>query len=280
MSGKTNQKNAISLYKQEIAKYPILDPAEELELAKKIRSGDNQAKEQFIYSNLRLVIHISKSYYNVPIDSFDLIQEGTLGLLKAIEMFDYTKGYRFSTYATWWIKQFMQIAVINQVPSIKISSYMKVLINKYQSAQSTFYLNNGRYGTDTEISKIMDISISQLQEIKSFIYSTVSLNSPISSDEDITFEELLKTDEPTPDEIVMSISNKDILEDLIASSHLSEKEKKVLQTCFDLENNTVNSLRTVGKKLGLSQEGVRLIEKRALQKLRVSATRKYKNLFF
>ena len=157
---------------------------------------------------------------------------------------------------------------------------MKVLINKYQSAQSTFYLNNGRYGTDTEISKIMDISISQLQEIKSFIYSTVSLNSPISSDEDITFEELLKTDEPTPDEIVMYTSNKDILEDLLSTSHLSEKEKKVLQSCFDLENNTVNSLRTVGKKLGLSQEGVRLIEKRALQKLRLSATRKYKNLFF
>ena len=272
--------NAISLYKKEIAKYPVLTQEEELKLAKRIRDGDNQAKEQFIYSNLRLVIHISKSYNNVPIDFWDLIQEGTLGLLKAINMFDYTKGYKFSTYATWWIKQFMQNAIINQVPTIKISSYMKGLITKYQSIQSTFYLNNGRYGTDAEISNIMEISIPQLQEIKSFIYSTVSLDSPISSDEDITFDELLKTDEPTPDEVIMYTSNKDILEDLISSSHLTEKEKKVIQTWFDIENDTVNTLRTVGKKLGLSQEGVRLIEKKALQKLQYHALQKYKDFSF
>ena len=175
---------------------------------------------------------------------------------------------------------FIQKAIINQVPSIRVSSYMKKLINKYQSIQNAFFLNNGRYGTDAEISNIMEIPISQLQKIKSFIYSTVSMYSPISTDEDTTFEEILKTAEPTPDEMIMNLSDKDTLNDLISISNLSEKEKSVIQTCYDLESNTINSLRTVGKKLGLSQEGVRLIEKRALQKLRYNALQKYKNFFF
>lgn len=275
-----NTKEAISLYKQVIVEHPILSLTEELELAKKVRTGDKIAKERFIYSNLSLVMRIAKLYSNVPIDFLDLVQEGNLGLLKAVEMFDYTKGYRFSTYATFWIKEFIQKAIINQVPSIRVSSYMKKLINKYQSIQNAFFLNNGRYGTDAEISNIMEIPISQLQKIKSFIYSTVSMYSPISTDEDTTFEEILKTAEPTPDEMIMNLSDKDTLNDLISISNLSEKEKSVIQTCYDLESNTINSLRTVGKKLGLSQEGVRLIEKRALQKLRYNALQKYKNFFF
>lgn len=275
-----NTKEAISLYKQVIVEHPILSPTEELELAKKVRTGDKIAKERFIYSNLCLVMRIAKLYSNVPIDFLDLVQEGNLGLLKAVEMFDYTKGYRFSTYATFWIKEFIQKAIINQVPSIRVSSYMKKLINKYQSIQNAFFLNNGRYGTDVEISNIMEIPISQLQEIKSFIYSTVSMYSPISTDEDTTFEEILRTAEPTPDEMIMNLSDKDTLNDLISISNLSEKEKSVIQTCYDLENNTINSLRTVGKKLGLSQEGVRLIEKRALQKLKYNALQKHKNFFF
>lgn len=275
-----NTKEAISLYKQVIVEHPILSPTEELELAKKIRTGDKIAKERFIYSNLCLVMRIAKLYSNVPIDFLDLVQEGNLGLLKAVEMFDYTKGYRFSTYATFWIKEFIQKAIINQVPSIRVSSYMKKLINKYQSIQNAFFLNNGRYGTDVEISNIMEIPISHLQEIKSFIYSTVSMYSPISTDEDTTFEEILRTAGPTPDEMIMNLSDKDTLNDLISISNLSEKEKSVIQTCYDLENNTINSLRTVGKKLGLSQEGVRLIEKRALQKLKYNALQKHKNFFF
>lgn len=275
-----NTKEAISLYKQVIVEHPILSPTEELELAKKVRTGDKIAKEKFIYSNLCLVMRIAKLYSNVPIDFLDLVQEGNLGLLKAVEMFDYTKGYRFSTYATFWIKEFIQKAIINQVPSIRVSSYMKKLINKYQSIQNAFFLNNGRYGTDVEISNIMEIPISHLQEIKSFIYSTVSMYSPISTDEDTTFEEILRTAGPTPDEMIMNLSDKDTLNDLISISNLSEKEKSVIQTCYDLENNTINSLRTVGKKLGLSQEGVRLIEKRALQKLKYNALQKHKNFFF
>lgn len=275
-----NTKEAISLYKQVIVEHPILSPTEELELAKKVRTGDKIAKERFIYSNLCLVMRIAKLYSNVPIDFLDLVQEGNLGLLKAVEMFDYTKGYRFSTYATFWIKEFIQKAIINQVPSIRVSSYMKKLINKYQSIQNAFFLNNGRYGTDVEISNIMEIPISHLQEIKSFIYSTVSMYSPISTDEDTTFEEILRTAGPTPDEMIMNLSDKDTLNDLISISNLSEKEKSVIQTCYDLENNTINSLRTVGKKLGLSQEGVRLIEKRALQKLKYNALQKHKNFFF
>ena len=275
-----NTKEAISLYKQVIVEHPILSPTEELELAKKVRTGDKIAKERFIYSNLCLVMRIAKLYSNVPIDFLDLVQEGNLGLLKAVEMFDYTKGYRFSTYATFWIKEFIQKAIINQVPSIRVSSYMKKLINKYQSIQNAFFLNNGRYGTDVEISNILEIPISHLQEIKSFIYSTVSMYSPISTDEDTTFEEILRTAGPTPDEMIMNLSDKDTLNDLISISNLSEKEKSVIQTCYDLENNTINSLRTVGKKLGLSQEGVRLIEKRALQKLKYNALQKHKNFFF
>lgn len=271
--------SAISLYLKEIGQYPVLTPVEEQKLAKKIANGDNLAKEKFINSNLRLVVSIAKKYITDKLDFLDLIQEGNLGLLKAVEMFNYSKGYKFSTYATWWIKQAILRAIANKGNSIRVPIHIQALINKYQSLQSNFYKDNMRYATDYEISIEMKISINEIKEVKSFIYSTVSLHTPISFENDAELGDFIKDGNLTPEEMIIN-SKKEALDVLISNSNLTEMEESVIRLRFDFVHDEFNTLKNVSKKLGITQERVRIIESKAMKKLRITAKMKYKKEFF
>lgn len=271
--------SAISLYLKEIGQYPVLTPVEEQKLAKKIANSDNLAKEKFINSNLRLVVSIAKKYITDKLDFLDLIQEGNLGLLKAVEMFDYSKRYKFSTYATWWIKQAILRAIANKGNSIRVPVHIQELINKYQSLQSNFYKGNMRYATDYEISIEMKISINEIKEVKSFIYSTVSLHTPISFENDAELGDFIKDGNLTPEEMIIN-SKKEALNVLISNSNLTEMEESVIRLRFDFVHDEFNTLKNVSKKLGITQERVRIIESKAMKKLRITAKRKYKKEFF
>lgn len=271
--------SAISLYLKEIGQYPVLTPVEEQKLAKKIANGDNLAKEKFINSNLRLVVSIAKKYITDKLDFLDLIQEGNLGLLKAVEMFNYSKGYKFCTYATWWIKQAILRAIANKGNSIRVPIHIQALINKYQSLQSNFYKDNMRYATDYEISIEMKISINEIKEVKSFIYSTVSLHTPISFENDAELGDFIKDGNLTPEEMIIN-SKKEALDVLISNSNLTEMEESVIRLRFDFVHDEFNTLKNVSKKLGITQERVRIIESKAMKKLRITAKMKYKKEFF
>lgn len=268
------------LYLKEIGQYPILTPEEEKQLAQEIANGNNMAKEKFIKSNLRLVVYTAKKYRISELDFLDLIQEGNIGLLRAVEMFDYTKGVKFSTYATYWIKQAILRFISNQKELIRIPTKLQEVINQYQAIQSNFYKKNMRYATDFEMSKEMKISINEVDEIKSYIYSIVSLNAPVSFESDDELGDFIKDTDLTPEEVIIKKCKRESLEILINNSNLKEREMDVIRMRFDFEHNKCNSLKSIAKKLGISQERVRNIEKTALMKLRVTARREYSREFF
>lgn len=270
----------VSTYLREIGKYSLLTPEEELTLAKKIAEGDIEAKSKFINCNLRLVVFIAKKYGTKHMELLDLIQEGNLGLLKAVEMFDYTKGYKFSTYATWWIRQYIQRAIDNKESFVRIPIHVKELIIKYNIVQNTFYQTNKRYGNDDEISDIMQITVEQIKEIKSFMYNTISLNSPISSEDETELGEFISDkNSDYENELIEQLSAKESIETLIANSNLTLTEERVIRMRFGYENGRIYSLKEVGKELGKTQERIRQHEAKALAKLRRGA-RKYGKKFF
>lgn len=272
--------STIGLYLKEIGKYPILSPTEEIELAEKVANGDEDARNKFINSNLRLVVSIAKKYHTEKFELLDLIQEGNLGLLKAVEKFDYTKGFKFSTYATWWIKQSI-LSAINQGESIRIPINTQILINKYKTIQSDFYKINNRYATDLEISKEMEISKDKVKEIKSHIYSTVSLNVPISNEEDTELGDFIQDiKQPTPEESCIKKARGELLDVLIKNSNLKGREENIIRLRYDLEWHEVKSLESVAKELDINKKRARLIEKKALMKLRFSAIRNFGREFF
>jgi len=274
--------SAISLYLKEIGRYPVLTYVEEQELAKLMAKGDVSAKEKFINCNLRLVVSIAKKYRyrTTEIDFLDLIQEGNTGLLKAIKLFDYTKGFKFSTYATMWIKQAILRAMHNNADSIRLPINIQELISKYQSNQNEFYQENMRYATDLEISEIMNISLDELNEIKSFIYSTVSLQTLVSFDSDFELQDFIQDTDLTPEDMIMENSKREAIKILIANSNLNINEATIIKMRYGIDDGEIKTLESVSEELGLSKERVRVIEAKALKKLRVIATRKYCRDFF
>ena len=274
----TNNTSSVSSYLNEIAKFPVLTPEEEQELAKIINT-DEQAKKTFINCNLRLVVSIAKKFQTEKFELLDLIQEGNLGLLKAVEMFDYTKGFKFSTYATWWIRQAILRAFANKGETIKIPANIKKLINQYQTIQNNFYTINRRYATDYEIAEEMKITIYQVKDIRSYMYNTISLNLPISFDDDAEIGDFIPDVNSNPEAAVVENSQTEMLEFLIENSNLKEREKIVIKLRYDFKNHKINSLEVVAKKLGITRERIRQIESRALKKLRTSALRKFSDYF-
>ena len=274
--------SAISIYLREIGKYPLLTQGEELELSKKIATGDEEAKKSFINSNLRLVVFIAKSYYNnnKAIDFLDLIQEGNLGLIRAVEKFDYTKGFRFSTYAVWWIRQAILRYFANMSKFIRIPEHIQILVDKYKKVQDDFYEANRRYARNEEISVIMGISKNEVKELRSFMYDTFSLNVPISSKDDTELESFIQDDILTPEEAFIKKSEGKSLIILIKNTRLKDIEKKVIGLRYNLVNHKMNSIDYVAEKLCISKKKVAMIEKKALKKLRITAMRKFGEDYF
>ena len=270
---------ALSSYLKEIARYPSLTYAEEQELAKKIKNGDKEAKEKFINSNLKLVVFVAKKYQTEKFELLDLIQEGNMGLLKAVEMFDYTKGFKFSTYAIIWIKQYILRAYANKGNFIRVPIYIQTLIIKYKSVQKNFYILNGREANDVEVSKEMHISIDEVKELKSYMYNAVSLNSPVSTEDDSELGDFIQDIEPTPEEVFIKSSNRELLNFLIANSNLTELEKEVIKLRYNYESQDSKNLESVAKITKKNKERVRMIERKALTKLRYTAKSKLRKEF-
>lgn len=267
--------SAVYLYLKQISIYPVLTANEEQELFKKMANGDSLAKEKIINSNLRLVVYIVKKYRSENIELLDLIQEGNISLMKAVETFDYTKGFKFSTYAAHLIKNDIIRVLAEKGKTIRVPINAQRMIDKYQSIQSFFYKTHGRYATDAEISEKMQISEYEVKDIKSTIHNMVSLNVSVSDEDDAELGDFIQDTKPTPEDIAIKSSNRKILEELIANSNLKTNEETVIRLRYDFESGEKRTLGYVAKKLNVSREWVRVVENRALKKMRFIAKRKF-----
>ena len=257
----------VRMYLKEIGKVPLLTAEEERELAIRMQNGDEEAKNKLCESNLRLVVSIAKRYLNRGLTFLDLIQEGNLGLIKAVDKFDYTKGFKFSTYATWWIRQAITRSIADQARTIRIPVHMVETINKLIRIQRQLLQELGREPSAEEIAKEMGITVEKVREIKKISQDPVSLETPIGEEEDSHLGDFIPDDDvPAPvDAAAYSMLKEQLMEVL---DTLSEREKKVLMLRFGLEDGRPRTLEEVGKEFNVTRERIRQIEAKALRKLR------------
>ena len=259
--------DAVRMYLKEIGKVPLLTGEQERELAIRMEQGDEDAKKKLCESNLRLVVSIAKRYLNRGLSFLDLIQEGNLGLIKAVDKFDYTKGYKFSTYATWWIRQAITRSIADQARTIRIPVHMVETINKLIRISRQLLQELGREPTSEEIAKEMGITVEKVREIKKISQDPVSLETPIGEEEDSHLGDFLPDDDvPAPVEAAAYSMLKEQLMEVLDT--LSEREKKVLMLRFGLEDGRPRTLEEVGKEFNVTRERIRQIEAKALRKLR------------
>ena len=257
----------VRMYLKEIGKVSLLTADEERELAIRMEKGDEEAKKKLCESNLRLVVSIAKRYLNRGLSFLDLIQEGNLGLIKAVDKFDYTKGYKFSTYATWWIRQAITRSIEDQARTIRIPVHMVETINKLIRISRQLLQEYGREPTSEEIAKEMGITVEKVREIKKISQDPVSLETPIGEEEDSHLGDFIPDDDvPAPvDAAAYSMLKEQLMEVL---DTLSDREKKVLMLRFGLEDGRPRTLEEVGKEFNVTRERIRQIEAKALRKLR------------
>ena len=267
----------VRMYLKEIGKVPLLTGDEEIELAKRMEQGDKEAKNKLSEANLRLVVSIAKRYVGRGMLFLDLIQEGNLGLLKAVDKFDYTKGYKFSTYATWWIRQAITRAIADQARTIRIPVHMVETINKLVRVERTLLQELGREPFPEETAQAMGISVERVQEIKKIAQEPVSLETPIGEEEDSHLGDFIQDDNvPVPAEAATYTLLKEQLGEVLGT--LTERERKVLELRFGLEDGRSRTLEEVGKEFSVTRERIRQIEAKALRKLRhPSRSRKLKD---
>lgn len=259
--------DAVRMYLKEIGKVPLLTGEQERELAIRMEQGDEDAKKKLCESNLRLVVSIAKRYLNRGLSFLDLIQEGNLGLIKAVDKFDYTKGYKFSTYATWWIRQAITRSIADQARTIRIPVHMVETINKLIRISRQLLQELGREPTSEEIAKEMGITVEKVREIKKISQDPVSLETPIGEEEDSHLGDFIPDDDvPAPVEAAAYSMLKEQLMEVLDT--LSEREKKVLMLRFGLEDGRPRTLEEVGKEFNVTRERIRQIEAKALRKLR------------
>ena len=257
----------VRMYLREIGKIPLLTYDEELDLAKKILTGDEEAKQKLAESNLRLVVSIAKKYVGRGMLFLDLIQEGNMGLIKAVEKFDYTKGYKFSTYATWWIRQAITRAIADQARTIRIPVHMVETINKLIRTSRHLLQKNGREPTPEEIAEEMEIPVEKVMEIQKIAQDPVSLETPIGEEDDSHLGDFIQDDDsPAPQDSAAYTMLKEQLNDVMGT--LTSREAKVLRLRFGLEDGKARTLQEVGKEFNVTRERIRQIEAKALRKLR------------
>ena len=257
----------VRMYLKEIGKVPLLSAEEEVELAKRMEQGDEWAKQKLCEANLRLVVSIAKKYVGRGMLFLDLIQEGNLGLIKAVDKFDYTKGYKFSTYATWWIRQAITRSIADQARTIRIPVHMVETINKLIRVSRQLLQENGREPTPDEIAEEMGITVEKVREILKIAQEPVSLETPIGEEEDSHLGDFIPDeDAPAPAEAAAFSMLKEQLVEVLST--LTDREQKVLKLRFGLEDGRARTLEEVGKEFDVTRERIRQIEAKALRKLR------------
>ena len=272
-----NIEDPVRMYLKEIGKVPLLTAEEEIDLAKRMENGDEDAKKRLAEANLRLVVSIAKRYVGRGMLFLDLIQEGNLGLIKAVEKFDYNKGFKFSTYATWWIRQAITRAIADQARTIRIPVHMVETINKLVRVSRQLLQELGREPTPEEIAERMEIPVERVREILKISQEPVSLETPIGEEEDSHLGDFIQDDNvPVPADAAAFTLLKEQLVEVLGT--LTEREQKVLRLRFGLDDGRARTLEEVGKEFNVTRERIRQIEAKALRKLRhPSRSRKLKD---
>jgi RNA polymerase primary sigma factor len=257
--------DALQLFLREAGRHALLTAAQEVELAKRIERGDEAAKQRMIQSNLRLVVSIAKNYRNQGLPFLDLIQEGTLGLIRAVEKFDWRRGYKFSTYATWWIRQAVARALADKARTIRMPVHIVERLQKMNRAERTLWTQLGREPTLEEIAEEASLPIHQAHEVRAAARASASLDQPVGEQEDAVFGDFVAGDGPLPeDEVEISLRSQALSQ---ALSALPDRERRVLVLRYGLDNAEPRTLEEIGRRLGLTRERVRQIELETLRRL-------------
>jgi RNA polymerase primary sigma factor len=257
--------DALQLFLREAGRHPLLTAAQEVELSKLIERGDMQAKQRMIQSNLRLVVSIAKNYRNQGLPFLDLIQEGTLGLIRAVEKFDWRRGYKFSTYATWWIRQAVARALADKARTIRMPVHIVERLQKLNKAERLLWTQLGREPTLEEIADEASLPIEQAREVKAAAHASTSLDQPVGDTDDAVFGDFVAGDGPSPDEQVEVLLRSQALARALTA--LSDRERQVLILRYGLDNSDPRTLEEIGRSLNLTRERVRQIEGQALKRL-------------
>jgi RNA polymerase primary sigma factor len=257
--------DALQLFLNEIRRYPLLTASEEIELAKRIEQGDLDAKERMINSNLRLVVSIAKKYQGQELSLLDLIQEGIFGLIRAAEKFDWRKGYKFSTYATFWIRQAIQRGLANKARTIRIPVHIGQRERKIVRAERELSAKLGREPSDAEIAAAAELPLSQVEEVREAARTVTSLDRPVGEEGDTALRDLLQGDSPPVDQEVELSLSEELLRRTV--DELPETERHVIQLRYGIDGEDPQPLRETGRRLGLSAERVRQLESKALKRL-------------
>jgi RNA polymerase primary sigma factor len=261
--------DSVRVYLKEMGKVDLLDKEEEVALAKRIEQGDQEAKKELTEANLRLVVSIAKKYIGQGMSFLDLIQEGNKGLMKAVEKFDYTKGYKFSTYATWWIRQSITRALADQARTIRIPVHMVETMNKYKRIKKRLSKDLEREANIDEIAEEMNMEVEKVRKVKKLIQNQqpVSLDTPIGEENDSQLSDFIENqDSPEPENFASNELLKNHLDEVLDT--LTEREKRIISLRFGLEDGRQRTLQEVGKEFGVTRERIRQIQVKALRKLR------------
>jgi RNA polymerase primary sigma factor len=258
--------DALQIFLNEAGRYPLLTAAQEVELAKKIERGDKRAKDLMVNSNLRLVVSIAKKYQGHGLSLLDLIQEGIIGLIRAVEKFDHRKGFKFSTYATWWIRQAVQRGVANKARTIRIPVHIVEREQKISRAERELVAKLERAPTDEEVSKKAKLPLKQVREVRQAARAVASLDKPVGEDDSASFGDLFASDSPQPDEEVELQLTESALH--AAVSELPEREQAIVKLRYGLNGeDDPKSLEEIGRIMGITRERVRQLEAEALRRL-------------
>jgi RNA polymerase primary sigma factor len=257
--------DALQLFLREAGRHPLLTAAQEVELAKKIEAGDRPAKQRMIQSNLRLVVSIAKNYRNQGLPFLDLIQEGTLGLIRAVEKFDWRRGYKFSTYATWWIRQAVARALADKARTIRMPVHIVERLQKMNRAERALWAGLGREPTLEEIALEANLPLQQAKEVRAAARASASLDAPVGESDDAVLGDFVAGEEPLPDEVVENSLRSEVLATALRS--LPDRHRAVVTLRYGLEDADPKTLEEIGRRLGLTRERVRQIEVEALKRL-------------